>query len=477
MSVQAIKFQPNPNEVTDVIHKNGKLFLKTFLIDDTLNKLGWKMDPNYIDKYINTAIGRPAILNQIHFHPLEFNHIKSGSIASYIQAQEPYRIGTIKQLFPSSIPHNYSALIEITDPRIVKAYEDGSLKIPKYVSPAVYELNPSLTNKEIQDYEFLHLAFVDEPAYGTVKANVKGDCHGTEQTCMNHLAQAAIVSECNFCPVSELNKFTNTLDLSTSNSNTGITTDSSHIRSNPKQDYSHMTELNTSENKTQIDAPTSQQPSQTQEVKAVANTPVIETNKEAEIRSPIKVQTPQTQTQAQETEVTKQQQTESKPEELKVQVSASEELKQQLDILSKELAELKADKLNREKAEAEHKEHTKRELIEKYVTPDSCNGNEEDRERRIKAFMSMDIPIAELEHFLDTHYILPESPCSQAKVKQAGLNRRVTDYSKKEVPQSATDSARVKQAGIPLDEEQIRKAKKLDQFMSISSSNSGSRFI
>lgn len=464
------------NEVQNVIHQNGKLFLKTFLIDDTLNKLGWKMDPSYIDRYINTAIGRPAILNQIHYHPLEYNHIVgANSPDPYIQAQEPYRIGTIKQLYQGSIPHSWSALIEITDPRVVKAYEDGSLKIPRYVSPAVYELNPSANpSKEIKDYEFLHLAFVDTPAFGTVKANIRGECKGTEQICMNHLAQAAIdtsIHDCNFCPVAELNKFTNTLDASVDANSSYVTTDTKSIHPELSSNNS------TNENK-QIDAPISQQP--TQEVKATTTAVAVpETNKEqAEIRSPIKVvQTPT------QTEVTNTNKEENKPEDqqqqastLKVEISATEELKQQLEILSKELAELKADKEAREKAEIQTREQAKRSLIEKYVTPDSVNGNEEERERRIKAFMN--IPTEELEYFLSTHYILPaaESPCS-GKVKQAGV-KRVTDYSKKEVPAQTTNNTNVKQAGIMIDEETEHRLKTMSKFitMGLSSSNAGSRF-
>lgn len=435
------------NEVLDVIDKNGRLFLKTFLIDDTTNKLGWKMNPDSLDKYINSAIGRPAILNAIHYHPLEFNHIKAASFEPFISAQEPYRVGTIKQIYPATIPHSYDALIEITDPRLVEAYHKGELKIPRYVSPAVYDLHPS-DGKEINDYEFLHLAFVDEPAYGIIKANVKGECHGTEQTCMNHLAQAAEIPTCNICPVAEFNKFQNTIP------------NSSYLTSNTQKEHSTMND-NTTESKP-VEAPNSQPTVQT-EVKptpTVAETKVETGNEKG---APIQVVQPPN------PEVTKE---EVKPNN-KVEIDAAElqQLREHCESFKATLAELKADKEAREKAEAEHKEHTKRELIEKYVTPDSTNGNEEERERRIKAFMN--IPIEELEYFLQTHYILPESPCNQAKVKQAGVNRRVTDYSKKEVP--ATDNiSQVKQAGI-LDED-IQKAKRLMQFFSVSSQIQGSRF-
>lgn len=441
------------NQVHDVIEKNGKLFLKTFLIDDTTNKLGWKMNADALDNYINTAIGRPAILNSIHFHPLEFNHIKADQFDPYIKAQEPYRIGTIKHIYEGSVPHSYDALIEITDPRLVEAYHKGELKIPRYVSPAVYELNPSVDSKEIKDYEFLHIAFVDEPAFGMLKANVKGDCTGTQDTCMNHLAQASVadIPDCNFCPVEEFNKFQNTI------------VNSSYLNSDAKREHKALSQDNT--NDKPVEVQTSQPTTQT-EVKAVANTPVAvtETKTEtvAENRAPIKVVQPTS-------EITKE---EAKPanNNNKIEIEASElqSLREQLASLSTSLTELKADKEAREKSEVEHKEHTKRQLIEKYVTVDSANGNEEERERRIKAFMN--IPIEELEHFLETHYILPtESPCS--KVKQASNSRRVTDYSKKEVPKSDNN---VKQAGIP--DEDIQRAKRLVQFIGFSSSNSGGRF-
>lgn len=146
------------NTVKDFLHKNGSLYLKMFPSDDTMNELGWKMHPEYLGKHVNNAIGKPAILNSIHFHPIEFNQIRSDN---------------------PGLPHTYDALIEITDPKLLKAYDEDTLDIPKYVSPAVWSHNPS--ENEIKDYDLLHIAFVDKPEFGIVKANVKGNCKGEDQ--------------------------------------------------------------------------------------------------------------------------------------------------------------------------------------------------------------------------------------------------------------------------------------------------------
>src|SRR5262249_50089483 len=75
-----------------------------------------------------------------------------------------------------------------------------------------------------------------------------------------------------------------------------------------------------------------------------------------------------------------------------------EEFQKKIEQLTSTISELKADKEQREKTELENKEKSKRELIEKYVTSDTCSGNEEERERRIKGFMHL--PVEELEYFL-----------------------------------------------------------------------------
>ena len=86
----------------------------------------------------------------------------------------------------------------------------------------------------------------------------------------------------------------------------------------------------------------------------------------------------------------------------------------------------------------------KRELIEKYVTPASCSGNEEDRAQRIKALMY--IPTEDLEDILKLHYILPteqnegqqqEQEVNQSQsVTQSQQPRRVTDFNRDKIPQS-----------------------------------------
>ena len=219
-------------QVTDVQVKDDKLYVKVWLIDDSINQLGWGIRPDYIHKNINTVLGKPAILNNVHFHPLEFNDVQEETvtseevakrnIAKYLAAQKPYEVFKVKSVEPIYPKDGlkqggldglgaigYNAYLEGTDPKFIQAYKNGTLHIPKYVSPSIYKIKPEDPRDQITDYEFLHIAFVDEPAFGTQVANVKGECLGTEQKCITQLAQAGV-----FCPFKELENVKNVFNAS-----------------------------------------------------------------------------------------------------------------------------------------------------------------------------------------------------------------------------------------------------------------------
>lgn len=71
-------------------------------------------------------------------------------------------------------------------------------KYPKYVSPQIatfpdrfpYESN----NTNIEHWHGIHLAFVDYPAYGFQKTDMKGKCYGSEQMCQVQLKSAAVTT-------------------------------------------------------------------------------------------------------------------------------------------------------------------------------------------------------------------------------------------------------------------------------------------
>ena len=237
---------------------------------------------------------------------------------------------------------------------------------------------------------------------------------------------------------------------------------SSYVQTSIKDSYKLVNDNTIQENKP-VEAPTQTQNTNQPVTEVKTETRTVETPAPTvvENRAPIKVESPVTETVKEE-----------KKEEVITNNDSNSEinsLKEQINQLTASLKELQADKEAREKADTEAKTKSKRELIESYVTLDSCNGNEEERAKRIASLMY--IPDADLKTFLETHYILPETPCS--KVKQASARRiRVTDFS--EQPQ--LEQSKIKQAGI-LDENGANKARvgRILQFVN-SSSNAGGRF-
>jgi hypothetical protein len=440
-------------EITAVQEKDGKLYLKAFLIDSSKNKLGWGIRPDYLPKYIGTAIGKPAILNQTHYHPLEFNDIQEETvtspevaqrnIAKYLEAQKRYELFTIKSIEQASQglenTDGYVAYLESTDPRIIDAYKNGTLKIPRYVSPSIYKKQPRDPRDAITEFEFLHLAFVDEPAFNAQVANIKGECLGTEQKCITQLAQASL-----FCSFKEMENVKNVLSASElANSslvskaiiNEGITL--TEENSNP---------ISTSPNPNQ------------QQTQTVAPTPVVEQPKpvQTEVVNKAPVQVPVVEK--------KEEKVESKTED------NNNEIKEQLKLALQKINELTEYKDNQIKNSEESKVKAKRELIESYVTKDTAE-SEEEWQRRINFLMATPLPHEELEHFLKIHYEM-DTPCSQKGLKQASIPtpKRVTDFNKDKVEQKKS----VESASL----EDTTRAQRVMEFTSVISSNkSGGRYI
>lgn len=106
----------------------------------------------------------------------------------YLKLQKKYEIGKIIDVQYSKQSRNeYAALVEVTDPRAIRLFKAG--KLPQYVSPSIYRLNPNDRTSAITDYEPINLTIVDSPAYGFQVANVRSVCEGTRSGCQRMLLQ------------------------------------------------------------------------------------------------------------------------------------------------------------------------------------------------------------------------------------------------------------------------------------------------
>jgi hypothetical protein len=205
-------------QVTELTEDDNKnLWLKVFLIDSSSNQNDWKASEEYIKKNVSKFIGKPFILTKDKKHP---DFVREGvvfgqgekTLNQILTAQNQYKIGEIKKVEEAS-PSQYHAYIQITDPKIIDSFKKGH--IPRFVSPSVFDPNGTEDGNKMGEFEPLHIAAVDEPAYG-VKAYVRGACDGEASKCLNELKSADVScsggptkSQENKCPCSILETFTN----------------------------------------------------------------------------------------------------------------------------------------------------------------------------------------------------------------------------------------------------------------------------
>lgn len=434
-----------PHHVSDVFEQNGKLYLKTFLIDDSVNQANWGVRSEYIAKHINRFVGRPFILTAHRNHPYEFygairedyNDLP-GTINRYLHAQEKYRIGTIKKVEPrpsstssieaagesrasSSLPavsdNAWFAYIEITDPVAISAFKAGN--IPKYVSPTIFRLSHSDKPEETTDFEPLHLAAVDIPAYGFDKAGIRGSCEGDLVKCSSQLSQAsASIEDCGFCIKGTLEGFANRYSSfvkSGLNNATDLTEnkiDSVPAAQNPAPTDTQKQEQS-SQQQSQPQTPI--EPNKTGEGQPFTKVePVIEKPKE----EPKKEQ-PRQETGA---EKEKESNNNNKPTKPSPEVT---ELSQQLQALLEEVKGLKSYKETQEKTARDVKDAARRSKIEAAI-PENYANSAEERKKAVDVLMKYDKD-EELEYVLNS-FVAPTINAANKPRAVPPRSNKLTDY-------------------------------------------------
>jgi hypothetical protein len=181
----------------------GKLFIKAFLLDDSVNLNKWGVNPASIERNISTFIGKPLVLTENFDHPV----VDDMSYGHALQYQDIYRIGTIIDIIKmdkqtvSPYGNSYYAIIEITNDAARQALNSDTL--PLYVSPAIAQMTLDDNPEQLDQWLALHLAVVDDPAYTVKKAMITGRCSGDQNTCLVRLRQAHIekfgYGQCGFC--------------------------------------------------------------------------------------------------------------------------------------------------------------------------------------------------------------------------------------------------------------------------------------
>lgn len=169
-------------------------FIKTFFVNEELNKNKWKLEgtPEEILNDVKSGLEKsyfgktaPIILRDDLAHP-------SDHTADMIKEQEKNRVGSFIDVILEK-SDNIAVIAELTDKNAIAAYESGSVT---FVSPSIHILDGYVSLDgvtHVKRFRVNHLAMVADPAYG-LQAQIKGRCIGTLHSCSTALdsVQAAV---------------------------------------------------------------------------------------------------------------------------------------------------------------------------------------------------------------------------------------------------------------------------------------------
>lgn len=159
-----------------------KYFIKFFLLDASLNLNRWGVTQKALRDNLNSFIGKPFVLTP------NFDHPSAVSGDDLMVQQEAYRVGDIVQVGIEQRSGKAWGLAEITNSEAAEILKRGDVQ---FVSPSIVFDN---SNEDYQDgssvitsFTGAHVAAVKDPAYGITKAEIKGRCSGSSETCLSQL--------------------------------------------------------------------------------------------------------------------------------------------------------------------------------------------------------------------------------------------------------------------------------------------------
>lgn len=173
------------SQIAQVYEQDSKLYLETFLIDNTETRKGKKVNDSTLDSNVNASKKHPLTLyprqngdQWIWDHPV----LDTNSLSQNIEFQRKYEIGNCVRLKKTK-EGSWNAVYEITDEgakRLFSKYLGQT--IPFWTSSGIVH-SAKEDPLNITDWRIIHNAIVSEPANGFDKAGVVDMCSGTETTC------------------------------------------------------------------------------------------------------------------------------------------------------------------------------------------------------------------------------------------------------------------------------------------------------
>ena len=176
--------------------QDNRFFIKFFLLDASLNYNRWGVTNQSIQKHINTFLGKAFVVTEKLDH-LNGKDPKSTAFEEALKIQEKFRAGTIIDVGYDERSGKAWAKAEITDKKAQELIKQGKIR---YVSPSIsFRDEDIIKNGEqeiITDFIGMHVAGVSDPAFGVVKAQIKGTCTGSEHECSKQLQMVQACYRC-----------------------------------------------------------------------------------------------------------------------------------------------------------------------------------------------------------------------------------------------------------------------------------------
>lgn len=199
---------PFDNSPLITFSKDDQFFIKSFLIDASANLNDWRITPQALQSDLGDFVGKPFIVMD-EGHPDD-----SLSEKEFLKIQNAHKIGEIIEVGIDNETGKAFAVSELSErfgnnpedkERIRIAIEQIKSGEISFVSPSIKGEGATIDGQNtIFRFNAFHLAGVKKPAYGIVKAEIKGKCSGNKEQCQLQLARVqAVVDETSLENISE----------------------------------------------------------------------------------------------------------------------------------------------------------------------------------------------------------------------------------------------------------------------------------
>ena len=178
------------------------------MLNVDINKNFWHVTEESIPKFARTFIGMPFVddggNNPENDGKKRHFGAEKMSLDEILTKQEDFRVGNIIDVEQRTVNGSTElfAIVEIPDDELFEELKSGE---GIFVSPAITgrPIKTPAGTLLYDQWHGLHLARVDDPAYGVMRASIKQTCEGSEKQCIKSLISSAATLNISFNPLDD----------------------------------------------------------------------------------------------------------------------------------------------------------------------------------------------------------------------------------------------------------------------------------